>query len=101
MTLPIAVAIFRSSFIFQQPRIKSSGTLDLPSEMSLSRISQAKIVGFSLLYCSILETTAGVATLGLDPPMRPGGRSWPVSNNSNKGSISCGGCRCIVNLYNN
>ena len=50
----------------------------LPSEMSLSRISQAKIVGFSLLYCSILETTAGVATFGFDPPMRPGGLSWPI-----------------------
>ena len=51
----------------------------LPSEMSLSRISQAKIVGFSLLYCSILETTAGVATFGFDPPMRPGGLSWPAT----------------------
>ena len=37
--------------------------------MSLSRISQAKIVGFSLLYDSILLTTIGVATFGLDPPM--------------------------------
>lgn len=49
----------------------------LPSEISLSRISQAKMVGFSLLYCSILATTAGVATFGLLPPIRPGGRSVP------------------------
>lgn len=48
-----------------------------PSEISLSRISQAKMVGFSLLYCSILETTAGVATLGLLPPISPGGLSVP------------------------
>lgn len=48
--------------------------------MSLSRISHAKIVGFSRLYCSIFETTAGVATLGLLPPMSPGGRSVPVIN---------------------
>ena len=37
--------------------------------MSRSRISQAKMVGFSLLYCSILLTTTGVATLGLEPPI--------------------------------
>lgn len=49
----------------------------LPSEISLSRISQAKMVGFSLLYCSILATTAGVATFGLLPPIRPGGRRVP------------------------
>lgn len=46
--------------------------------MSLSRISHANMVGFSRLYCSILETTAGVATFGFDPPIRPGGRSVPV-----------------------
>lgn len=49
----------------------------LPSEMSRSRISHAKIVGFSRLYCSILETTAGVATFGLEPPIKPGGRNVP------------------------
>lgn len=49
----------------------------LPSEINLSRISQAKIVGFSRLYCSIFDTTAGVATFGLDPPIRPGGRNVP------------------------
>ena len=27
------------------------------------------MVGFSRLYCSILDTTAGVATLGLEPPI--------------------------------
>lgn len=45
--------------------------------MSRSRISHANIVGFSLLYCSIFETTAGVATFGLEPPIKPGGRSVP------------------------
>lgn len=49
--------------------------------MSLSRISQAKMVGFSLLYCSILDTTAGVATLGLLPPIRPGGLRVPEDYN--------------------
>lgn len=49
----------------------------LPSEISLSRISHAKMVGFSRLYCSIFDTTAGVATLGLLPPIRPGGRRVP------------------------
>ena len=43
-----------------------------PSEMSFSRISQAKMVGLSLLYDSILATTSGVATFGLDPPIIPG-----------------------------
>lgn len=52
--------------------------------MSLSRISQAKIVGFSRLYCSILDTTAGVATFGLLPPIRPGGRNVPVRINKKK-----------------
>lgn len=48
--------------------------------MSRSRISQAKMVGFSRLYCSILETTVGVATLGLLPPIRPGGRREPATS---------------------
>lgn len=52
--------------------------LHLPSEIKRSRISQAKIVGFSRLYCSILETTVGVATFGLEPPIRPGGRKEPA-----------------------
>ena len=50
----------------------------LPSDINLSRISHANIVGFSLLYCSIFDTTAGVATLGFDPPINPGGRSVPA-----------------------
>lgn len=49
----------------------------LPSDISRSRISQANIVGFSLLYCSIFDTTAGVATFGFDPPISPGGLSVP------------------------
>lgn len=48
--------------------------------MSLSLISQANIVGFSRLYCSIFETTAGVATFGLLPPIKPGGLKVPVTN---------------------
>jgi hypothetical protein len=60
----------------------------LPSEMSLSLISQAKMVGFSRLYCSILETTVGVATLGLLPPMRPGGLSAPETPAGHTPTIS-------------
>lgn len=56
--------------------------LHLPSEISLSRISHANMVGFSRLYCSILETTAGVATFGFEPPIRPGGRNVPVIRKS-------------------
>lgn len=50
----------------------------LPSDINLSRISHANIVGFSRLYCSIFDTTAGVATFGFDPPINPGGRNVPV-----------------------
>lgn len=70
--------IFERRVFRQEDRIRSkSDIISLPSEISLSRISQAKMVGFSLLYCSILATTAGVATFGLLPPIRPGGRSVP------------------------
>lgn len=51
------------------------GTLSLsqtPSAKSLSLISQANIVGFCRLYSAIFETTFGVATLGLLPPITPG-----------------------------
>ena len=60
---------------------ETEGAVELvqtPSEMSFSRISQAKMVGFSRLYDSILFTTWGVATLGLEPPIIPGGRTVPV-----------------------
>lgn len=51
--------------------------LNSPSEINFSRISQAKIVGLSLLYDSIFATTSGVATLGFDPPIMPGTRpAW-------------------------
>lgn len=60
-------------------RSRDKNTTDLPSEMSRSRISHANIVGFSRLYCSIFDTTAGVATFGLEPPIKPGGRSVPVN----------------------
>lgn len=53
----------------------------IPSDINLSRISHANIVGFSRLYCSIFETTVGVATFGLEPPIRPGGRSEPAGGN--------------------
>lgn len=62
----------------------SQKCFNLPSEMSRSRISHANIVGFSRLYCSIFETTAGVATLGLLPPIKPGGRSVPVEMENRK-----------------
>lgn len=53
----------------------TEGTLFLSqilSWRSLSRISHAKILGFSCLYSSIFVTTFGVATLGLLPPITPG-----------------------------
>ena len=51
--------------------------INSPSEINFSRISQAKIVGLSLLYDSIFATTSGVATLGFDPPIIPGTRpAW-------------------------
>lgn len=46
--------------------------------MRRSLISQANIVGFSRLYCSIFDTTAGVATFGFEPPISPGGLKVPV-----------------------
>ena len=55
-----------------------------PSEISLSLISQANIVGFSLLYDSILFTTRGVATFGFDPPITElwvGGLKNPCDRN--------------------
>lgn len=61
-----------------RPRISCNYVEHSPSEIRRSRISQAKIVGFSRLYCSILETTVGVATLGFEPPIKPGGRSEPA-----------------------
>jgi hypothetical protein len=51
--------------------------MHLHSDINFSLISHAKIVGFSRLYCSIFDTTAGVATFGLLPPISPGGRSVP------------------------
>ena len=39
-------------------------------------ISHAKICGFRRLYSLIFLTTCGVATLGLEPPMRPGDVVW-------------------------
>ncbi len=42
-----------------------------PSDSSLSRISQANIVGLSFLYLEMASTTVGVATFGLEPPITP------------------------------
>ena len=49
-----------------------------PSANSLSRISQANMVGLSFLYLDIVSTTWGVATFGLLPPMTPA-LKFPVS----------------------
>lgn len=57
---------------------------NLLSLINLSRISQANIVGFSRLYCSIFETTAGVATFGLLPPISPGGLRVPAVKKEEK-----------------
>lgn len=67
--------------------------VDLPSEMSRSRISHANIVGFSRLYCSILDTTAGVATFGLEPPIKPGGRSVPANEREKNMSNPVDNCK--------
>lgn len=50
--------------------VSPEGTLLLshtPSLSSLSRISQLNIPGLSLLYCSILFSTSGVATCCIEP----------------------------------
>lgn len=57
----------------------NTNKVNSPSDISLSLISHANIVGFSRLYCSIFDTTAGVATLGFDPPINPGGRRVPAN----------------------
>ena len=46
--------------------------LQTPSESSRSLISQAKMLGHSLLYSEIFPTTPGVATRGLEPPIALG-----------------------------
>ena len=59
----------------------TDGTLylsQIPSERSLSRISQAKMPG-SFIFSSLIKlTTFGVVTRGLLPPMAPG-KMDPVS----------------------
>ena len=72
---------------------ETEGAVELvqtPSEMSFSRISQAKMVGFSRLYDSILFTTWGVATLGLEPPIIPGGRIVPAGPEGEELGKYCG-----------
>lgn len=44
----------------------------IPSVISLSRISQANMFGLSTLYMVIDSMTVDVATLGLEPPIKPG-----------------------------
>lgn len=46
--------------------------LQTPSCSNLSRISQAKMEGHSLLYAEILDTTSAVATRGFEPPIARG-----------------------------
>lgn len=70
--------------ILQNKKKMLRASFDLPSDISRSRISHAKMVGFSRLYCSILETTAGVATFGFDPPISPGGRNVPAKTKTKK-----------------
>lgn len=50
----------------------------MPSLTRRSRISHENIPGFSRLYSSIRDSTSGVATRGLEPPITPG-RIDPVS----------------------
>lgn len=50
----------------------------IPSLTRRSRISHENIPGFSRLYSSMRDSTSGVATRGLEPPMTPG-RIDPVS----------------------
>lgn len=60
------------SYLFMEETLGTVSLSQMPSANSLSRISQANIVGFCLLYSAILSTTLGVATLGLEPPITPG-----------------------------
>lgn len=62
----------RCSYLFMEETLGTVSLSQMPSASSLSRISQANIVGFCLLYSAILSTTFGVATLGLEPPITPG-----------------------------
>ena len=53
---------------------ETDGTLSCEqtaSARSRSLISQANMVGFSLLYFAMASTTTGVATFGFDPPITP------------------------------
>lgn len=49
--------------------------LDMRAAVSTLRISQAKIVGFSLLHLTMVEITPGVSSRGRLPPMVLGSRS--------------------------
>jgi hypothetical protein len=44
----------------------------IPSFWRFSRICQANIWGLFPLYSRIRRTTSGVATLGFEPPIKPG-----------------------------
>ena len=55
--------------------LDTEGTLSwehTPSLISISRISQANMFGLRILYKVIDSITSEVATLGLEPPIRPG-----------------------------
>lgn len=46
--------------------------INIANETYFCRISQANICGFSALYWRTMDTTSGVVTLGLLPPIWPG-----------------------------
>ncbi len=46
--------------------------VQMPSCMSLSRISQANMFGLRIFRLVMLSITDGVATFGFEPPIRPG-----------------------------
>ena len=70
--IPRETTIQSWSYLFMELTLGTFSWSHTPSANSLSRISQANIVGFSLLYLHIESTTFGVATFGLEPPITPG-----------------------------
>ena len=71
LRLPSTVRGAREGF-FHELTLGILSLVQTPSDSNLSRISHAKMEGHSRLYCAILLTTSGVATLGLLPPIALG-----------------------------
>lgn len=67
-------------YLFIEDTLGTFSWSHTPSASNLSLISQANKVMFSFLYLQIADTTLGVATLGLEPPIILG-RIDPVSWN--------------------